>query len=138
MEADTEEEMRQTEERKANTPRGRAKRKALVAAMELKDYDFNAHGVTCRPVHHVHAHHRHRRRGVGERPKKELGVPINTVIIGPSREVTDIYYDWARIREVDEDGVLLVRPDKHIGWRSPPPRRPGTSPHPPPQPIAPT
>ena len=48
----------------------------------------------------------------------ELDVPINTVIIGPGREVTDIYYDWARIREIDEDGVLLVRPDKHIGWRS--------------------
>ena len=48
----------------------------------------------------------------------ELGVPSSTVIIGPGREVTDIYYDWARIREIDEDGVLLVRPDKHIGWRS--------------------
>jgi 2,4-dichlorophenol 6-monooxygenase len=48
----------------------------------------------------------------------ELDVPVNTVIIGPGREVTDIYYDWARIREIGEDGVLLVRPDKHIGWRS--------------------
>ena len=26
--------------------------------------------------------------------------------------------DWAGIREIEEDGVLLVRPDKHIGWRS--------------------
>ncbi len=40
------------------------------------------------------------------------------MVIGPGREVTDLYYDWARLREVDEDGVLLVRPDKHIGWRS--------------------
>ena len=46
MEAETEEEMRQQiEERKANTPRGRAKREALIVAMELKDYEFNAHGV---------------------------------------------------------------------------------------------
>ena len=46
MAAETEEEMRQQiEERKANTPRSRAKREALVAAMELKDYEFNAHGV---------------------------------------------------------------------------------------------
>jgi 2,4-dichlorophenol 6-monooxygenase len=22
------------------------------------------------------------------------------------------------VREVEEDGALLVRPDKHIGWRS--------------------
>jgi len=49
---------------------------------------------------------------------KDLQVPLETVIIGPGREITDIYYDWARIREVDEDGALLVRPDKHIGWRS--------------------
>jgi 2,4-dichlorophenol 6-monooxygenase len=40
------------------------------------------------------------------------------VVIGPGREVTDIYYDWARIREVAEEGAILVRPDKHIGWRS--------------------
>ena len=52
MEAETEEEMRQQiEERKANTPRGRAKREALVTAMELKDYQFNAHGVDLGQFH---------------------------------------------------------------------------------------
>jgi len=40
------------------------------------------------------------------------------VIIGPGREVTDLYYDWARVREIEEDGALLVRPDKFIAWRS--------------------
>jgi 2,4-dichlorophenol 6-monooxygenase len=40
------------------------------------------------------------------------------VIIGPGREVIDLYYDEARIREVEEDGVLLIRPDKFIAWRS--------------------
>ena len=49
---------------------------------------------------------------------RELGVPLETVVIGPGRQVTDLYYDWARLREVEEDGALLVRPDKHIGWRS--------------------
>ena len=176
MEAETEEEMRQQiEERKANTPRGRAKREALVAAMELKDYEFNAHGVDLgqfyesaavvsdgseRPepardpelyyqsstVPGSHLPHvwvgdaTHKVSTLDLAPytaftlitgiageawasaaKKvgdELGVPISTVIIGPGREVTDIYYDWARVREVGEDGVLLVRPDKYIGWRS--------------------
>jgi 2,4-dichlorophenol 6-monooxygenase len=47
-----------------------------------------------------------------------LGIALETVVIGPGRAVTDLYYDWARLREVDEGGVLLVRPDKHIGWRS--------------------
>ena len=40
------------------------------------------------------------------------------MIIGPGREVTDIYYDWARIREVEEDGVLLVRPEQAHRLRS--------------------
>jgi 2,4-dichlorophenol 6-monooxygenase len=174
--AETEAQMReQIEERKANTPRGRAKREALVKAMELKNYEFNAHGVelgqfyestaviadgTTKPApardpelyyqastvpgsHLPHA-------WVGDTATKvstldlasydaftlitgiageqweraaatvsgDLNVPIKTVIIGPGREVTDLYYDWTRIREVEEDGVLLIRPDKFIGWRS--------------------
>src|SRR4029453_5544688 len=44
--AETEEEMlREIEERKENTPAGAAKRAALLKAMELKHYEFNAHGV---------------------------------------------------------------------------------------------
>jgi 2,4-dichlorophenol 6-monooxygenase len=174
--ARTEDEMRaQIEERKANTPRGAAKRAALVEAMELKNYEFNAHGVdlgqfysstavvgdgTPRPeprrdaelyyqastVPGSHLPH----AWVGDATHKlstldlapygtftlitgisgepwaaaaakagaDLGVPVQTVIIGPGRAVTDIYYDWARLREVGEDGALLVRPDKFIGWRS--------------------
>jgi 2,4-dichlorophenol 6-monooxygenase len=50
--------------------------------------------------------------------RQDLTVPIATVVIGPGRRITDIYYDWARIREIGEDGALLVRPDKFVGWRS--------------------
>jgi 2,4-dichlorophenol 6-monooxygenase len=175
-EAETEEEMRaKIEERKANTPRGAAKRAALVAAMELKDYEFNAHGVdlgqfyestavvgdgsartapvrdpelyyqasTVPGSHLPHAwvgDARARRSTLDLAPYSrftlitgiageawadaaskvaaDLGIPLGAVIIGPGREVTDIYYDWARIREVEEDGAILVRPDKFIGWRS--------------------
>jgi len=56
-------------------------------------------------------------RRVAQKVGEELGVPLETVVIGPGRQVTDLYYDWARVREVEEDGALLVRPDKHIGWR---------------------
>jgi 2,4-dichlorophenol 6-monooxygenase len=45
-------------------------------------------------------------------------VPLVPLVIGPGRTVTDLYFDWARLREVDEDGVILVRPDKIIAWRS--------------------
>jgi 2,4-dichlorophenol 6-monooxygenase len=174
--AETEEEMReQIEERKANTASGRAKREALVSAMELKNYEFNAHGVELGQFYQSTAivsdgatkpapardpelyyqastvpgsHLPHAWVGdaatrvstldlapyntftlftgiagetwaeAADKVSRDFNVPIKTVVIGPGREVTDIYYDWARIREIDEDGVLLVRPDKVIGWRS--------------------
>ncbi|MFZ3562340.1 FAD-dependent oxidoreductase [Streptomyces sp. BH055] len=163
------------EERKDNTPAGAAKRAALVRAMELKNYEFNAHGVelgqhytsaailpdgserpapardadlyyemsTVPGAHLPHAWvgdstHRHALMDLApydrwtlltgiageaweqaaEKVAGELGVPLATVVIGPGREVTDLYYDWAGLREIDESGVLLVRPDKHIAWRS--------------------
>jgi 2,4-dichlorophenol 6-monooxygenase len=175
-EAENEEEMKaQIEERKANTPRGAAKRAALVAAMELKNYEFNAHGVDMGQFYESTAvvgdgsrrpeperdpelyyqastvpgsHLPHAWVGdalnrmstldlapydtftlltgiAGEaweaaavKVAAELDVPLRSVIIGPGRDATDLYYDWARIREVEEDGALLVRPDKFIGWRS--------------------
>ncbi|UDY23403.1 FAD-dependent oxidoreductase [Nocardioides sp. Kera G14] len=48
----------------------------------------------------------------------EFGIPLATVVIGPGREVTDLYYDWAKRREIEESGALLVRPDKHVAWRA--------------------
>jgi hypothetical protein len=36
----------------------------------------------------------------------DLNIPIKTAVIGPGREVTDLYYDLARIREIEEDGAL--------------------------------
>jgi 2,4-dichlorophenol 6-monooxygenase len=162
------------EERKANTPAGAAKRAALVSAMELKHYEFNAHGVDLgqfytsaaivadgvlppprrdpelyyeqstvpgsRLPHVWVGDARHRvstldlapmtrftlLTGIAGEPwtaaaakvAAELGVPLEVVVIGPGRAVTDLYYDWARVREIEEEGALLVRPDKHIGWRS--------------------
>ncbi|MEK0098449.1 FAD-dependent monooxygenase [Streptomyces sp. A475] len=176
LDATTEAEMTAAiEERKANTPEGAAKRAALVRAMDLKNYEFNAHGVELgqfytssailsdggtRPVpardpdlyyemstvpgsHLPHAwvgDSRNKKalmdlapydrwtlitgiageawERVAEKVGQELGVPLATVVIGPGREVTDLYYDWAKLRDVEESGVLLVRPDKHIAWRA--------------------
>jgi 2,4-dichlorophenol 6-monooxygenase len=56
--------------------------------------------------------------GAAEKVALDLGVPLAAVVIGPGREFTDLYFDWARLREVAEDGAILVRPDKHVGWRS--------------------
>ena len=49
----------------------------------------------------------------------ELGLEIVTRVIGPRREFEDHVGDWARAREIGDSGCLLVRPDHHVGWRSP-------------------
>ena len=174
--AENEAEMvRRIEERKENTPGGLAKRAALVKAMELKHYEFNAHGVemgqfytsaavvgdgSTRPeperdpdlyyqastvpgshLPHVWVGDNRRRlammdlapyqrftlitgiagqawQAAAAKVGAALGVDVATVVIGPGQEVTDLYYDWSRIRGIEEGGALLVRPDKHIGWRS--------------------
>ena len=45
--------------------------------------------------------------------------PIAAYVIGPARDAHDIYDDWARAREVEEIGCVLVRPDAHVAWRAP-------------------
>jgi 2,4-dichlorophenol 6-monooxygenase len=174
--AKTEAEMvERIEERKANTPAGAAKRAAIVEAMELKNYEFNARGVELgqfyesaaispdavgrpTPTRDPELYYQpstvpgsrlphawvgdHRRKlsthdlapmtrftlitgiageawsDAADEVSRDLGVPLAAVVIGPGRDVTDLYFDWARLREVAEDGVLLVRPDKHVGWRA--------------------
>ncbi len=163
------------EERKANTPAGAAKREAVQAAMDLKNYEFNAHGVemgqfyessavvsdgTGRPdpVRDPELYHqastvpgsplphvwvgdsRHKFSTLDLAPSSRftiftgitgsawadaaprvaarLGIDLGAIVIGPGQQYTDLYFDWARAREVTEEGVLLVRPDKIIAWRS--------------------
>ena len=45
------------------------------------------------------------------------GFPIRCVSIGPSQDYEDPFGDWARVREIDDDGVVLVRPDQFVAWR---------------------
>lgn len=48
---------------------------------------------------------------------KDLGVEyLRTVIVGESG-LKDPYCDWQRVREVNEAGALLVRPDGYVAWR---------------------
>ena len=49
---------------------------------------------------------------------KRLDVPLAAVVIGPGRDVDDLYCDWADRREVQESGAVLVRPDKDVGLLS--------------------
>jgi 2,4-dichlorophenol 6-monooxygenase len=48
----------------------------------------------------------------------ELGLTIDTRLIGPRRALLDHTGDWARAREVSDAGCVLVRPDHHVAWRA--------------------
>jgi len=162
------------EARKENTPHGAEQREKLRKAIELKNYEFNCHGVelnqryrssavvsdgTPEPAYthdpelyyhpttwpgarlpHCWLGHAGQTvstldlvgkgrfallTGMGGEAWKEaaeevsarMGVEIACFVIGPGREVLDLYDDWARLREVAESGCVLVRPDAHVGWR---------------------
>lgn len=49
---------------------------------------------------------------------KELGIKINAYSIGWAQDWEDVYGDWEKRREIEEDGCLLVRPDRTVAWRS--------------------
>jgi 2,4-dichlorophenol 6-monooxygenase len=53
-----------------------------------------------------------------ERMAEEMGIALIGRSIGVGLEYDDVYRDWCRLREVDERGCILVRPDRYIAWRS--------------------
>jgi hypothetical protein len=48
----------------------------------------------------------------------ELSVEVKCYSIGWRQDWEDVYSDWARRREVHENGCVLVRPDRYVAWRS--------------------
>jgi len=50
--------------------------------------------------------------------EKEFGIELPVHIIGPGQTYEDPYGDFARVRETQETGALLVRPDSIVGWRA--------------------
>lgn len=53
-----------------------------------------------------------------EKVGSELGVELPIFFVGARCEFDDVLSEWADRREIGDDGVLLVRPDRHIAWRS--------------------
>lgn len=53
----------------------------------------------------------------------ELGLDVRTAVVGPGRDVDDLYGEWARVRGIADGGALLVRPDGYVAarWRDPVP-----------------
>ncbi|RZU33930.1 FAD-dependent oxidoreductase [Blastococcus saxobsidens] len=52
-------------------------------------------------------------RSLGE----EWGLTITPVSIGPGQEIEDPYGTWAELREIEDGGVLLLRPDVYVAGR---------------------
>ena len=48
----------------------------------------------------------------------ELGIELPVYSVGYRCEYDDVLGEWAALREIDDRGALLVRPDRHIAWRS--------------------
>ena len=158
-----------------DTPEAARQREQLRRALELKDYEFNAHGVELgqryrssavvsdgtpepaytrdpelyyhpttwpgarlphcwlgRDGHRVSTHDLcgkgrfalltgisgQRWAAAAQEVSEQLGIEVAAFVIGPGREYIDLYDDWARLREVAEDGCVLVRPDVHVAWRA--------------------
>jgi 2,4-dichlorophenol 6-monooxygenase len=49
---------------------------------------------------------------------RKTGLDINTITIGPGCDIEDPFGDWARAREIEDNGCLLVRPDMCVGFRA--------------------
>ena len=48
---------------------------------------------------------------------ERLGLPYLTCVTIGTAETRDVYFSWHRLREMDEAGAILVRPDGFIAWR---------------------
>ena len=48
----------------------------------------------------------------------QFGIKIQCNIIGPDQDFEDHAGEWSSIREISDSGLILVRPDQHICWRS--------------------
>lgn len=56
--------------------------------------------------------------GAADAAARALNVPIIVNRVGDEDGIRDPYGDWNRVREIADDGCVLVRPDRHVAWRS--------------------
>ncbi len=57
-------------------------------------------------------------RNAAAQATQTFGIEIAVYAVGYGLEYEAVYNDWYRLREVQEDGCILVRPDNFIAWRS--------------------
>lgn len=49
---------------------------------------------------------------------QDLALPYLDALVVGTGQAQDVYFNWASIREIDEAGALLVRPDGVVAWRN--------------------
>lgn len=57
-------------------------------------------------------------RAAAAEAARRTGIAIDVAGIGGGSDCHDPSGAWQRLREVGDDGAILVRPDAHVGWRS--------------------
>jgi len=53
-----------------------------------------------------------------EEVSRKVGVEISAYSIGWREDFEDVYFDWAKRAEIQEEGCVLVRPDRFVAWRA--------------------
>ena len=48
---------------------------------------------------------------------RHLDLPFLRIVTTGSPQAQDLYCEWQRLREIEEAGALLVRPDGVVAWR---------------------
>ena len=56
-------------------------------------------------------------KAAAQKLSQDSNLPIAAYCLGRGQDYMDAYWDWEDIRGVDEDGVVMVRPDHFICWR---------------------
>lgn len=49
---------------------------------------------------------------------EKFSIPIIAARIGNGAECADVDGRWAAVRQITDEGAILVRPDNHVAWRS--------------------
>jgi 2,4-dichlorophenol 6-monooxygenase len=56
-------------------------------------------------------------REAAEQAADRFGIVIRTASIGVDGDWADAEGVWTRVRQIKDDGAILVRPDNHVAWR---------------------
>jgi 2-polyprenyl-6-methoxyphenol hydroxylase-like FAD-dependent oxidoreductase len=85
-----------------------------VPGRKFSTIDLAGHGIFCLFTGPGGEKWKAAAKSIGDK----VGVQIRAYSIGWKEDYEDVYFDWAKRREVEEHGCVLVRPDRFIAWRS--------------------